>query len=92
VWAQYYLVVEQKRVHNQAAALAGAVACEMNDELTVILNSLQTECPHPEDLAAVERATLRCACIARGLMMFAYRHGAPRRPGSVRHLLEDGLR
>jgi len=90
VSAPYHWGVEQKRTPNRAAALAGAVASEMNDELTVILSSLHTECPAPDDLVAIERATMRCALIAKGLTLFAHRHGA-RRPGSLRTLLEDDL-
>ncbi len=82
--------MEQNRLSNRGAALAGAVASDLNDELTVILNSIRHESPAPEDLAAVERATVRCALIAKGLMLYAHRHGV-RRPGSLRALLEDDL-
>lgn len=74
----------------RTAALAGAAASELNDELTVILNGLQSEYPSGEDLAAVERATLRCAGIAKGLMLFAHRHGI-RRPAPLRTVLDEDL-
>jgi hypothetical protein len=88
--AFYHRGVEQKRTPNRCAALAGAVASDLNDELTVILNSIRTEFPACEEMAAVERATMRCALIAKGLMLYAHRHGA-RRPGSLRALLDDDL-
>ena len=65
---------------DQAAALAGAVAVELNDHLTVILNSLFIEAPGPEEVAAVERATLRCARVAKGLSLYSQRYGNLRRP------------
>ena len=90
MWDVYHRGVEQIRMQNRTAALAGAVASEMNDELTVIINGVLSERPTCEDLAAVERASLRCAGIAKGLMQFAERNGV-RRPLPLRSLLEEDL-
>lgn len=78
--------METRRI-NSAALLAGAVATEINDEMTVILNTLYTETVTPEDMAAVERASLRCIGIAKGLALFAHRNGV-HRPAPLGSLLE----
>lgn len=80
--------MESRRNDNRAAALAGAVATEINDAMTVIFNSLFTETLTPEDFAAVERASLQCVGLAKGLALFAHRHGI-NRPAPLRALLDQ---
>ncbi len=84
----YPEAVEKHPSREHAAALAGAVANELNDHLTVILNGLVAEKTDRRTLAAVERASLRCTAIAKGLMQYAHRYGGTRRPASLGALLD----
>jgi hypothetical protein len=58
-----------------AASLAIAVAHDINDELTVILSSLNADLTPREKMIAVESASLRCALITRRLQTYASRRG-----------------
>ncbi len=63
---------------DRSAALANAVAHDLNDELTVILGSLDSRVPPAEKLRTVGDAALRCAVISRRLLDYAGRHGTRR--------------
>ena len=76
---------------NEAAALAGAVSVELNDHLTVILNGIRLEAPGPETMAAVERATMRCARISRGLCLYFQRYGNYNRPFPLGTVFDDDM-
>jgi hypothetical protein len=83
--------VNRNAATKPAAALAGAVAGEINDYLTVVMNSRWIESPCPENLAAVESATRRCRLIARGLTLYAERYGNFGRPVPLRAVLDEDL-
>ncbi len=69
---------------DRACAVAAAAAHDLNDELTIILNttsfSLETLEPgHPARplLLDLQRAAQRCAWKASGLLNYSARRGAP---------------
>ena len=68
--------------------LAMSIANELNDELTVILNSVRCNLPGQERMDAVEQASLRCVVLARRLQAFACRGGQVRRPAPLWAILE----
>ena len=68
---------------DRVCAIAAAAAHGLNNELTVILNSVSNSIPtlepgHPAraDLLDVHLAVLRCSRIASGLLEFTARNGA----------------
>jgi hypothetical protein len=58
------------------AALALAVAHDLNCELTVFLNSVHAGLPADELAEVVEQASVRCEELSRRLLEFADRRGA----------------
>lgn len=69
------------------ATLAAAVACEFNDELTLLLNCLSysldlvgREHPASERLISAQQAALRCSGITNNLLEFTRRVEARARP------------
>jgi hypothetical protein len=62
--------VEHCTQSDRAAALASAVAHDINEELTVILNSLSAS-----RLGSVEQAARRCAGITDRLLAYSRRRG-----------------
>ena len=81
--------VERPFSRDRAAALAGAVAQELNDELTLILNGIGSPLPEPERTQLVEEASLRCAALTRRLQAYAERRGGRRRPAPLDAVLDD---
>jgi hypothetical protein len=70
-------------------ALARAVAHELNEELTVILNSVSSPSPVPDHLEMVEGAALRCAVLTRRLLAYSERRPDRRRPVPLDAILGD---
>ena len=77
------------------AALAASVASEFNDELTLLLNELTwsldllgQEHPASAEIAAAQRAALRCSGMTRRLLAYTQRMGPPVRPVPLETLLE----
>ena len=73
---------------DRVCAIAAAAAHGLNNELTVILNSVSNSIPtlepgHPArpDLLDLHLAVLRCSRITSGLLEFSARNGA--RPASA---------
>ena len=88
--------VERLLKTDRVCAIAAAAAHGLNNELTVILNSVSNSIPtlepgHPArpDLADLHLAVLRCSRITSALLEFSARNGA--RPPSVPfdHLIKD---
>ncbi len=87
--ARYYAGVERLTKADRACAIAAAAAHDLNDELTVILSSvnrsIQTIEPgHPARplLLDVRSAAQRCAWMASSLLNFSVRRGV--RPSAVK--------
>jgi hypothetical protein len=81
--ARYDAVVERLTKADQVCTVAVAAAHDLNNELTVILNSvavsiLALEPGHPAryPLLDLQRAAERCARKASGLLSFGARNGA----------------
>ena len=70
-------------------ALARAVAHELNEELTVILNSVAGPAPQPDCLDMVESAALRCAVLTRRLLAYSERRPDRRRQVPLDAILGD---
>jgi hypothetical protein len=81
--------VERFAKADRAATLATAVAHDLNDELTVILSSLNADLAPGDKLLAVERASLRCALISRRLLAYAQRRGVVRAQVALAAFLEQ---
>ena len=74
--------------NHTAGAVAAAAAHDLNDELTVILNSitmsihaLEAEHPAREHLLDLQSAAQRCAWKASGLLNYSARQGV--RPSAI---------
>lgn len=79
----YDPVVERLTNADRACAVAAAAAHDLNDELTIIINSacqsiLNLEPGHPARpyIADIESAVQRCIWKASGLLTYSARHGA----------------
>ena len=81
--------MERPFARDRAAALACAVAQELNDELTLILNSVTSVLPDEDCLRVAEEASLRCAALTRRLQSYAERRGGRRRPAPLDAVLDD---
>jgi C4-dicarboxylate-specific signal transduction histidine kinase len=88
--------VERRMSTDVASAIAAAAAHHLNDELTVILNSVSNSLPtlepgHPArpDLLDLHLAATRIARIASGLAAFAVRHGARPARAPLESLIEE---
>ena len=86
--AQLLCGVERLLKTDRVCAIAAAAAHGLNNELTVILNSVSNSIPtlepgHPArpDLQDLHLAVLRCSRITSGLLEFSARNGA--RPASA---------
>jgi hypothetical protein len=88
--------VERLLKTDRVCAIAAAAAHGLNNELTVILNSVSNSIPtlepgHPArpDLLDLHLAVLRCSRISSGLLEFTARNGA--RPASALfdHLVKE---
>jgi hypothetical protein len=94
--ARYYPGVERLTLADRACAVAAAAAHDLNDELTIIVNSasftLETLEPgHPARpvLLDLQRAAQRCIWKASGLLNYGARRGArPTRVSMERLILE----
>jgi signal transduction histidine kinase len=80
--------VERALHRNRTAALAAAVAHEINEELTLILGSLKSSLPEAEKSRIVEQAAQRCATLSRRLQMYVRRCG-PRRHAPLSAVLDE---
>ena len=85
---QLLCCVERLQRTDRVCAIAAAAAHGLNNELTVILNSVSNSIPtlepgHPArpDLLDLHLAVLRCSRIAAGLLEFSVTNGA--RPASA---------
>jgi hypothetical protein len=88
--------VERLLKTDRVCAIAAAAAHGLNNELTVILNSVSNSIPtlepgHPArpDLADLHLAVLRCSRIASGLLEFSARNGARPASAPFDHLVKD---
>lgn len=80
--ARYYAVVERLNNADRACAVAAAAAHDLNDELTIIVNSASQslfclEPGHPARpyLRDIESAVQRCVWKASGLLTYSARNG-----------------
>ncbi|MGA2267622.1 MAG: hypothetical protein ABSH44_04030 [Bryobacteraceae bacterium] len=87
--------VERLLRTDRVCAIAAAAAHGLNNELTVILNSVSNSIPtlepgHPArpDLLDLHLAALRCARIAADLLEFSARHGARPARAPLERLIE----
>ena len=81
---------------DRVCAVAAAAAHGLNNELTVILNSVTNSMPtlepgHPArpDLLDLHLAVLRCSRIAAALLEFSARNGARPASAPLEHLLKE---
>ena len=94
--AQLLCCVERLLKTDRVCAIAAAAAHGLNNELTVILNSVSNSIPtlepgHPArpDLLDLHLAVLRCSRIASGLLEFSARNGARPASAPFDHLIKD---
>jgi len=88
--------VERLLETDRVCAIAAAAAHGLNNELTVILNSVSNSIPtlepgHPArpDLQDLHIAVLRCSRITSGLLEFSARNGARPASAPFDHLVND---
>jgi hypothetical protein len=88
--------VERLLKTDRVCAIAAAAAHGLNNELTVILNSVSNSIPtlepgHPArpDLLDLHLAVLRCSRISSSLLEFTARHGARAASASFDHLIKE---
>ena len=81
---------------DRVCAIAAAAAHGLNNELTVMLNSVSNSIPtlepgHPArpDLLDLHHAVLRCSQIASGLLEFSARNGARAASAPFDRLVKD---
>jgi hypothetical protein len=72
--------VEINLAPDRTPAFARAVAHRLNDELTLILSSLNAGISPDERMDTVEQAALRCATLTSALLRYAERNGDVRKP------------
>lgn len=92
--ARYYPGVERLTHADRACAVAAAAAHDLNDELTIIVNtassSLETLEPgHPARplLLELQRSAERCVWKASGLLNYGVRRGTRPVHASMEHLI-----
>ena len=92
----YHAVVERLTKADRACAVAAALAHDLNDELTIIINSLSDsilalEPGHParEPLFELKRSALRCVRKSAESLAFSARHGVRPLRVSWAALMED---
>ena len=88
--------VERLLKTDRVCAIAAAAAHGLNNELTVILNSVSNSIPtlepgHPArpDLLDLQLAVLRCSRISSALLEFSARNGARPPSAPFDHLVKD---
>ena len=88
--------VERLQKTDRVCAIAAAAAHGLNNELTVILNSVSNSIPtlepgHPArpDLLDLHLAVLRCSRISSSLLEFTARNGARAASASFDHLVKE---
>ena len=88
--------VERLLKTDRVCAIAAAAAHDLNNELTVILNSVSNSIPtlepgHPArpDLLDLHLAVLRCSRISSALLEFSARNGARPPSAPFDHLVKD---
>ena len=88
--------VERLLKTDRVCAIAAAAAHGLNNELTVILNSVSNSIPtlepgHPArpDLLDLHLAVLRCSRISSSLLEFTARNGARAASASFDHLVKE---
>jgi two-component sensor histidine kinase len=82
--------VEINLASDRTPAFARAVAHRLNDELTLILSSLNAELTAEDKLEAVEKSARRCAALTTTLLRYAEKNGDVRHPMTLDSLLERG--
>ena len=80
--ARYYAGVERNTNADRACAVAAAAGHDLNDELTIIVNSasqsirlLEPGHPARRYMADIQGAAQRCIWKAAGLLTYSARHG-----------------
>jgi len=94
--SQLLWCVERLLKTDRVCAIAAAAAHGLNNELTVILNSVSNSIPtlepgHPArpDLLDLRLAVLRCSRISSGLLEFSARNGARPASAPFDHLVKE---
>ena len=93
---QLICCVERLLKTDRVCAIAAAAAHDLNNELTVILNSVSNSIPtlepgHPArpDLLDLHLAVLRCSRIASGLLEFSATNGGRAASASFDYLVKE---
>ena len=94
--SQLLCCVERLLKTDRVCAIAAAAAHDLNNELTVILNSVSNSIPtlepgHPArpDLLDLHLAVLRCSRIASGLLEFSSTNGGRAACASFDYLVKE---